>query len=192
MIWTRTKNQVNQLFYALNKCHHSITFEHDISPNEVHFLDTTVYVDNNGALQTKLYKNPTDRHNYLHKRSEHPLPLKDSLAYSQALCIRRICSYEKYLRDNCLELSKNFISRGYKLDKILDQVSRANNIPREQTLKHSEKNEPNRIPFITIYNRTLPPISHILQNTGISSRSTLITRRLCRPTFDGLTTQWKR
>ena len=108
MIWTGTKNQFDQFFSALNNCHHSIKFDHDISPNEVIFLDTTVYVDNNGALQTKLYKKPTDRHTYLQKRSEHPLPLKDSLAYSQALIK---------------------ISRGYKLDKILDQVSR------ERTLK---------------------------------------------------------
>ena len=61
-----------------------------------------------------------------------------------------------------MELIKDFISRGYKLDKILDQVSRADNIRREWTLKPSEKNEPNRIPFITTYNRTLPPISFIL------------------------------
>ena len=112
MIWTGTNNQFDQFFSALNNCHHSIKFDHDISPSEVHFLETTFYVDNNGALQTKLYKKPTDRHNYPHKRSEHPLPLKDSLAYSQALRIRRICSYEKQFRDNCLELVKNFYLYG--------------------------------------------------------------------------------
>ena len=89
MIWIGTKNHFDQLFSALKNCYHSVTFDYYISPNEVQFLDTTVYVDNNGALQTKLYKKPTDRHNYLQKRSEHPLPLKDSLAYSQALRIRR-------------------------------------------------------------------------------------------------------
>ena len=135
MIWTGTKNQFDQLFSALKNCHHSITFDYYISPNEVQFLDATVYVDSNGAIQTKLYKKPTDKHNYLQKRSEHPLLLKDSLAYSQALRIRRGCSDEKQFRDNCLELIKNFISRAYELDKILDQVSRADNIPREQTFK---------------------------------------------------------
>ena len=81
MIWTGTKEQFHQFYSTLNNCHHSIKFDHEISPDEVNFLDTTVYVDTNGTIQTKLYTKPTDRHNYLHRRSEHPLPLKNNLAY---------------------------------------------------------------------------------------------------------------
>ena len=100
MIWTGIKNQFHQFFSAPTICHHSIQFDHDISPNDVHFLDRTVCLDNNGALQTKLYKKPTDRHKYLHKRSEHPE------SSEQAICIRRVCSDEKKFRDSCLELIK--------------------------------------------------------------------------------------
>ena len=163
MIWTGTKEQFYQFYSTLNNCHHSIKFDHEISPNEVNFLDTTVYVDTNGTIQTKLYTKPTDRHNYLHRRSEHPLPLKNNLAYSQALRIRRICSNEEHYRERCSELVDNFTSRGYKLENIQSQVVKASSISREQALKSSDKKKSDRIPFITTYNRTLPPISHILR-----------------------------
>ena len=101
MIWTGTKEQFYQFDSTLNNCHHSIKFDHEISPDEVNVLDTTVYVDTNGTIQTKLYTKHTDRHNYLHRRYEHPLPLKYNLAYSQALRIRRICSNEEHYRERC-------------------------------------------------------------------------------------------
>ena len=55
------------------------------------FLDTPVYKDHNNCLQTTLYQKPTDRQNYLHAKSVHPLSLKKSI-YSQALRRKRFCS----------------------------------------------------------------------------------------------------
>ena len=134
MIRTGTKEQFSQYYSTLNNCHHSIKFDLEISPDEVNFQDTTVYVDTCGNIQTKLYTKPTNRHTYLHRRSEHPLPLKNNLAYRQVLRIRRICSNEEHYRERCSELIDNFTSRGYKLDNIQSQTSKTANISREQTL----------------------------------------------------------
>ena len=40
--------------------------------NEVNFLDTIVYKTPTGKRETKLYTKDTDRHLYLHRKSEHP------------------------------------------------------------------------------------------------------------------------
>ena len=57
----------------------------------------------------------------------------------------------------------NFATKGYKLEKIKNKVSRANNISGDQTIRPSNKKKSNRIPFITTYDRRLPPFSNILR-----------------------------
>ena len=66
MIWTGTKLQFEQFITHLNQQHPSIKFTYKISNEAAEFLDTTVYIDKNNQLQTKLYRKSTDRQNYLH------------------------------------------------------------------------------------------------------------------------------
>ena len=62
-----------------------------------------VYKDHNNRFQTTLYKKATDRQNYLQVKSAHPLSLKNSIRYSQALKIKCVCStfdeYKKHSND---------------------------------------------------------------------------------------------
>ena len=44
------------------------------------------------GISTDVYCKPTDTHQYLLSDSCHPKHCKEAIAYSQALCIRRICS----------------------------------------------------------------------------------------------------
>ena len=89
ILWTSTRQQFENFISGLNQKHSSIKFDYEMSSTEIPFLDTIVYIDNKNHLQTRLYWKTTDRQNYLHRASEHPPPLKDSLAYSQALRIKR-------------------------------------------------------------------------------------------------------
>jgi hypothetical protein len=61
-------------------------------------LDTITVLDN-GLLKTKLYEKPTDKHMYLHKRSDHPNTVKKSIPYGLGVRVKRICDdkeeYEK-------------------------------------------------------------------------------------------------
>ena len=41
---------------TLKNRNHTIKFDQEISPNKVNTVDTSLYVDENGTLQTKLYK----------------------------------------------------------------------------------------------------------------------------------------
>ena len=58
---------------------------------------------------------------------------------------------------------KTFISRGYDKDTIKHQIRKVDSISREETLKTNTKKEATeRIPFVTTYNRTQPPIGKLL------------------------------
>ena len=92
LIWTGTKQELLMLLEKLNSKHKTIKFEHNISNNNISFLDTLIYKDKNNTLQTTLYQKPTDQQSYLHAHLGHPTGLKRSIPYSQALRIKTICS----------------------------------------------------------------------------------------------------
>ena len=62
-------------FLSLNKKYKTIKFEHEISSQNISFLDTRVYKDREN-LQTTLYRKATDQQSYLQAKSEHPSALK--------------------------------------------------------------------------------------------------------------------
>ena len=162
LIWTGTKNELLQFIEELNKQHQPIKFSMEYSYNSVSFLDTIVYKEGT-RLQTKLYRKETDRPSYLHKRSEHPRSLKQSIPYSQALRIKRICSTQKDYESSCQELAERFVNRGYQQEWVNEQIKRTENLDRQQLLQTKERSENNKIPFVVTYNRTLPNIKSILE-----------------------------
>ena len=145
-----------------------------MSSVETPFLVTIVYIDNKSHLQTRIYWKTTDRQNYLHKASEHPPPLKESLVYSQALRIKRLCSDNEEYTSSTELLVRSFISRGYDHEKVVMQIGKVDDTSRDELLKpDAKKIRKNRTPFITNYNRTLPPIGKIVRKNwnilGINS-----------------------
>ena len=66
-------------------------------------------MDENNKLQTKLYRKPTDRQNYLHRKSEHSTNLKINIPHSQALRIKRICSTIEEFDKSCDTPGEKFI-----------------------------------------------------------------------------------
>ena len=89
MLWTGTLAELEVFEKSINEIHHSIklTFEH--SYKEINFLDTTITISSNGRLETKIFKKPTDRSNYLHNTSYHPNSLKNNIPYGQALRLKK-------------------------------------------------------------------------------------------------------
>ena len=163
IVWTGTKEQFEAMMEIINSCHASIKFDYEISIKEVNFLDTTVYVNKDNRLKTRLYVKPTDRQSYLHRKSEHPRSLKNSIAYGQALRIKKICSENKDYQSNVQTLRKAFLKRGYNEDQIQRQVSKANAVSRPELLKNRQRETDDRIPLVVTYNRTLPDIQSILK-----------------------------
>ena len=88
LIYTGGGTKLDEFLTNVNSKHDPIIFDHKKSTESVAFLDTLIYIDGNRKLQTTLYAKPTDTHNYLNFKSSHPIHLKESLTYSQALRLR--------------------------------------------------------------------------------------------------------
>ena len=164
LIYTGGETKLIEFLTNLNTQHDFIKFDFEKSHKSIAFLDTLVYVDDKRQLQTTLYTKPTDTHNYLHFNSAHPKHLKHSLPYSQALRIRRICSHNIEFNTHLEKLKKRFKARGYKHSLVEEQINKAATINRNDTLQLTEKHTENRIPLVTTFNMTLPPINNILHN----------------------------
>ena len=71
----------------------------------------------------------TGRQSYLHAKCDHPASLKKSIAYSQILRVKRICS------------TKQFTKRGYDLSSIETEIKKIKLLDRKRlpTLKITQK-----------------------------------------------------
>ena len=163
-IYTGGEAKLNNFLTNLNMMHDSIKFDHEKSTQAIAFLDILVYIDKNRQLQTTLHTKPTNTHNYLHYMSSHPKHLKNSLPYSLAIRLRRICTDNNALRLQSDKLRQQFLARGYSHTLIEDQINKAISIPRQETLKLKPKKKLNRIPLVTTFNNTLPPLAQIIKN----------------------------
>ncbi|KAJ8017586.1 hypothetical protein HOLleu_44904 [Holothuria leucospilota] len=89
MIWPHGEDSLKIFVENINSFHSTIKFTADSSRVSVHFLDTTVTIEN-GSLKTDLFNKPTDKHNYLLPSSCHPPHCTKNIPYSQALRIKRL------------------------------------------------------------------------------------------------------
>ena len=93
-MWKSSKTDLEKFVNEVNTKYPSIKFEYEISRARISFLDTEICIKNN-KLHTKIFRKKTDCQTYLNINSEHPKSLKNSIPYSQALRIKRICSTKK-------------------------------------------------------------------------------------------------
>ena len=132
------------------------------SKDKREFLNTLIYKDKNNNIQTTLYKKPTDCQNYIHSKSTHPFSLKNSIAYSQALRLKRICSttgeYEKHTEN----LKKQLIKKGYPETMVNEEIQKATNQDRTGLLNKEKTETGNHLTLCVTYNKTLPKIKTIL------------------------------
>ena len=89
-MWTYGEVKLAHFLNELNNFLFNLKFTYETSSCTVNFLDLNVSL-RKGAIHTDLYIKPTDGHQYLHHQSSHPLHIKISILYSQALRVSRIC-----------------------------------------------------------------------------------------------------
>ena len=110
-----------------------------------------IYKDNNNCLQITLYKKPTDRQNYLHAKSAHPLSLKIVFLYSQALRIKRVYSTFDEYKMLSNDSVKQFVEKGYKENIIINQIEKEDKLERSALLNKTNAVRKNAIPFPCIW-----------------------------------------
>ena len=98
------------------------------------FLDTSCSIVE-GKIVTDLYKKPTDRNMYLLPSSCHPAHTTNSIPYSLALRIIRICSNENDRDKRLEELRTMLLNREYNLSIVNREIFKAKQVSRQEALK---------------------------------------------------------
>ena len=164
ILWNHGKNTLIDFISAANALHPSIKFTFDISDKVISFLDLNVHKTDSNRLETDLYSKPTNAHLYLHYNSCHPRHTKNSLPYSLAYRLLRICSTENFLTKRLDELRQFLLNRQYKPKLIDDAFDKIRNLKRADCLKRKNKKQTkNRVPLVTTFNPGLPNIPQILR-----------------------------
>ncbi|KAJ8034969.1 hypothetical protein HOLleu_22024 [Holothuria leucospilota] len=155
MIWNHGEDQLHTFLELINS-HPTIKFTYEFSPKVVNFLDVSVMVDDRRCLRTDLYSKPTDSYQY----ELPPGHIKRSIAFSQAIRIKRICSDAATAQKRCHELKEHLNRRGHSRKKCGKEIGRA--LARDETTRpRSPKKE--GVPSVTSYHPGLPDISAILK-----------------------------
>ena len=95
-LWRGTEEELTQFVNYLNSYHPTIKFKckkdvnFSFSTGRVDFLDTTVWIDADGFIQTTLYSKPSRVVQYLLPSSSHPSHITRNIPYS--LGYDRFCS----------------------------------------------------------------------------------------------------
>ena len=165
ILWNEGRDRLLEFISAANDFHPTIKFTHDISNTLIHFLDITVHKTDANRLETDLYSKPTNAHLYLHYNSCHPRHTKNSLPFSLAYRLLRICSTENFLTKRLDELKTFLLNRQYKTKIIDNAFDKIRNLTRTDCLKRKNRKQKTqkRIPFITTFNPGLPNIPQILR-----------------------------
>ena len=118
-LWDST---LEKFLSNLNSHHATIKFTASWSTEEIIFLDTRVYLNNQQHIKTDLHVKPTDTHQYLHNKSCHPRHCKTAIPYGQALRLRRICSEEENLQKRTNKLMRHLSNRGYPKELLRVEI----------------------------------------------------------------------
>ena len=116
-------------------------------------------------MVTDLYTKPTDTHQYLHRSSCHPLHCKNSIAFSQALRLCRICCRPHDYDQRVEELKTYLVDRGYNEQVVLHQINKATQFQRKDLLTTRTKEKKEQVtPLVVTYHPDLSHLTYILHN----------------------------
>ena len=110
----------------LNNLHDTIKFTMEVQNPGLSFLDTYLTIENN-AIRIRPYTKSTDTKQYLSPSSCHPPHNINSIPYSQALRILRICSHPSDADRELKNLEGFFLNRNYKPELVQHSFAKAYN-----------------------------------------------------------------
>ena len=166
LIWTHEEESLKQFYSAFNSENPSIKLTMDYSMEHIHFLDSTVIIQN-GHINTSIYKKPTDTYTYLHPTSSHPPHVTKSIVFSQALRYCRLCSEPRDRNMQLEKLSSTFHALDYDAEMINKQISRARDRfqqTKDPILSSNTPKQNDRPRILTTYNKHLNRLKTIAKD----------------------------
>ncbi|XP_078523136.1 uncharacterized protein LOC144792134 [Lissotriton helveticus] len=122
IIWNGSTSEFDSYFSKLKSNDVGLQFTHSISKKKIHFLDLTVFIEND-QIQTTLYRKKTATNSILHGTSFHPQSLLSSIPYGEFIRMKRNCTKESDAETKIMETSERLKSRGYN-NKILKKCKK--------------------------------------------------------------------
>ena len=143
----------------LDKFHPNLSFTYETSKERVNVLDLNVSL-RKGTISTDLYVNPTDGQQYLHYKSSHPEHIENSMPYSQAFRLSRICSSEKDFKVRVDRMKEWFLARDYPKNVVNEQINKID-FGKSQL---SRKNSENGIDFVMSFHPKVNKLGKLIKN----------------------------
>ena len=136
IIWTGTKNELEQFIHKANAMHKTIKFTFEVDETSLTFLDTTVYkgptfTDTN-TLDIKTHIKATNKQLYVQATSYHPLSCKEGITKGETIRYLRTNTREETFRSMTKTLKNKMVNRGYRSKRIQGIID---------TVKFEQKNE---------------------------------------------------
>ena len=152
MIFKGNEIQLKELHSFLNTNVPHLSFTMEMDYNKLNFLDMWI-VKGEHSFYTDLYTKPTDRNTLLKANSYHPLPLKNSLPYSQFCRLKRICKKESDFQLHLTETQNKFRKRGYGEQCIEEATNKISQKSRSDFFIQKTKKELKSMLFSTKYTK---------------------------------------
>ena len=165
LLWTHGEEQLNNFISYCNTGHQTVNFTAEKSKKSLPLPWMLWSELRDGYLETDLYSKPTDTHQYLQWSSCHPRHIKESLPYSLAFRLRRICSTDGAFAIRIDQLKEYLSIRGYPANVIQKQIQKAKDISRSEALqlRQSKKKNEDRVPLVMTYDPSHSSISCTIQ-----------------------------
>ena len=94
------------------KCQKDVNFS--FTTKKVDFLDTTIWIDDEGFIQNTLYSKPSRVVQYLLPSSSHPSHITRNIPYILGYRLRRIESSQQLFEMNLTKLEDELLMKGLK------------------------------------------------------------------------------
>ena len=88
--------------------------------------------------------------------------MKNSIAYSQALHLNKICYNKSDIEKNDQKLLTTLTNWRYDKSETMSHINKAIAVPRNEILNKNQTENNEKIPSIVTFNRTLPNLRHIV------------------------------
>ena len=156
---THGTQDLDSFLNELDKFHPNLSFTYETSKERVNVLDLNVSL-RKGTISTDLYVNPTDGQQYLHYKSSHPEHIENSMPYSQAFRLSRICSSEKDFKVHVDRMKEWFLARDYPKNVVNEQINKIDFGKSQPSRKNSE----NGIAFVMSFHPKVKELGKLIKD----------------------------
>ena len=182
-IWTGSEQGLQEFVQEANRIHENIKVTLESSQKEIPFLDVLVTNDQN-RIKTTIYQKDTDRHMYVHKKSDHPAATKKAIPYGLGIRAKQICSTNEAYLESKGRIIQHLKKRGYNKWEIAKSLNKVDTLDRQKLLEQNKERRTStkRIPLLLTYGTYLPNVTNILRKRmAVLRRSPRMTQIFVQP-----------